>query len=64
MKRIVNLYKRMFWSNEKLALSQGVKIGKDCNIQNVNFGSEPYLIEIGDNVQITLKSSLMMAAGY
>lgn len=63
MKRIVNLYKRIFWSNEKLALSQGVKIGKDCNIQNVNFGSEPYLIEIGDNVQITNGTKIFTHGG-
>ena len=31
----------------------GVKIGNNCNIQEVNFGSEPYLIEIGNHVQIT-----------
>ncbi len=31
----------------------GVKVGKNCNIQKVNFGSEPYLIEIGNYVQIT-----------
>ncbi len=32
----------------------GVKIGKGCEIQrNVSFGSEPYLISLGDNVRVT-----------
>lgn len=33
---------------------QGVKIGSGCYIvSNVQFGSEPYLITIGDNVRLT-----------
>ena len=33
--------------------SQGVKIGSGCDInRKVNFGSEPYLISIGDNVRL------------
>lgn len=51
--RILNLIRRKFWSTEKYARYLGVKIGKNCDIQNVNFGSEPYLINIGDDVQIT-----------
>ena len=32
----------------------GVKIGKDCSfVGKVKFGSEPYLITLGDNVRIT-----------
>lgn len=31
----------------------GVKIGKDCRIGIVNWGSEPYLIEIGDEVLLS-----------
>lgn len=32
----------------------GAKIGKNCSIDyDVEWGSEPYLIEIGDNVRIT-----------
>ncbi|WP_343563048.1 acyltransferase [Sphingobacterium sp.] len=51
--RISFLYKRFFWSAEKFARKQGVKIGKNCWIATRHFGSEPYLIEIGDHVQIT-----------
>lgn len=33
---------------------RGVKIGSGCDIaKNVNFGSEPWLIQIGNNVRIT-----------
>lgn len=33
---------------------QGIVIGNDCEIYNdVSFGSEPYLIEIGNHVRIT-----------
>ncbi|CAL2088379.1 Protein CapG [Tenacibaculum sp. 190524A02b] len=50
---LARLYRRFFWSQEKIARFNGVRIGEGCDIQNVNFGSEPYLIEIGDHVQIT-----------
>lgn len=37
-----------------LIKKMGVNIGKDCEIyQDVSFGSEPYLITIGNNVRIT-----------
>jgi len=29
-----------------------MKIGDNCFINNVNFSTEPYLIEIGDHVAI------------
>jgi acetyltransferase-like isoleucine patch superfamily enzyme len=32
---------------------QGVKIGKNCFIHTVAFSTEPYLVEIGDDVRIT-----------
>jgi len=32
---------------------RGMKIGKDCYINNVNFSTEPYLIEIGDHVAVS-----------
>lgn len=38
----------------KYLRKKGVKIGKGCEIyKSVSFGSEPYLVEIGDNVRIT-----------
>lgn len=46
-------YKKIFGS-VTLAKKLGVKIGEDCRlIGNIDFGSEPYLIEIGDHVSIT-----------
>lgn len=38
---------------EKYARHIGVNIGENCLISTRNFGTEPYLITIGDNVQIT-----------
>lgn len=53
MQKIINIYMRLFWSDEKYARGKGVKIGKNCSIDTRFFGTEPYLIEIGDHVQIT-----------
>jgi acetyltransferase-like isoleucine patch superfamily enzyme len=44
---------RLFFGNEKYARYLGVKIGNNCKIATKYFGSEPYLIQIGDHVQIT-----------
>jgi len=35
------------------ARSLGVQVGEDCRIINVNFGSEPYLVKLGDHVSAT-----------
>ena len=32
---------------------KGVKIGRNCKVHTVAFSTEPYLVEIGDNVRIT-----------
>jgi len=37
----------------KIARSWGVQIGSDCILHNVKFGSEPYLISIGNHCEIT-----------
>lgn len=37
----------------KVAKKLGVKMGKNCVLRSTYFGSEPYLIEMGDNVQTT-----------
>lgn len=52
IQKIIRFYRKRFWSSEKYARHIGVKIGKDCLISTRNFSSEPYLIEIGDNVRI------------
>lgn len=51
--KIKLFYRRLFWSPERQARHQGVKIGNRCNIKKVSFGSEPYLISVGNHVQIT-----------
>lgn len=44
-----------FKEREKMVRDMGVKIGNGCEIYpNVSFGSEPYLIEIGNNVRLTV----------
>lgn len=39
--------------SEIYARAVGLKFGQDCFIATKNFSSEPYLIEIGNHVQIT-----------
>ena len=41
----------------------GVKFGKNCLIATKNWSSEPYLIEIGDNVQVTHNVSVHTHGG-
>ncbi|NAR19382.1 capsule biosynthesis protein CapG [Acinetobacter haemolyticus] len=54
LKVLIIFFKKKFWSGEKYARSLGVVLGESCSIsKSVGFGSEPYLIEIGDNVQLT-----------
>lgn len=53
IKKIIRIFQKIFWTNEKYARHIGVKIGLDCDIKEVHFGTEPYLITIGDHVQIT-----------
>ena len=56
MKYIV---RKVFWeivgliNKEKYARHLGVNIGKNCLIATTHFSSEPYLITIGNNVQVT-----------
>lgn len=55
--KIFKLLKIIYWhflvSPEKEARHIGVKIGQNCLIETRNWSSEPYLISIGDNCQIT-----------
>ena len=47
------LYLRYFASCEKYARHIGVTIGRNCLIATRYWSSEPYLITIGNNVQVT-----------
>jgi len=51
--RLSLLYWRYIVSPEKYARHIGVSIGKNCFISSRNWSKEPYLITIGDHVQIT-----------
>src|SRR5215831_14910005 len=42
-----------FFGNIFYARKLGVKVGRDCRLYINCFGSEPFLIEIGDHVTIT-----------
>lgn len=54
-----HLLSKSFWklvslvNEEKYARHIGVSIGKNCLIATTHFSSEPYLITIGNNVQVT-----------
>ena len=51
--RLFSLFRNRLYSPEKYARHIGVNIGKNCLIDTRNWSSEPYLITIGDNCQIT-----------
>lgn len=50
---IRNFYWRFFVSPEKYLRHIGVNIGEDCFIATRNMAEEPYLITIGNHVQLT-----------
>ena len=49
----MQLIRDRIYSPEKYARHIGVKIGKNCLIDTRNWSSEPYLVTIGNNCQIT-----------
>ena len=51
--KIRNFYLLNIVSPKKYAMKVGVNIGKHCLIATKSWGTEPYLIKIGDNVQVT-----------
>lgn len=63
IKKVLNIYRNTFWTREKLARYKGVSIGNNCFIGKCSFGSEPYLISIGNHVQITKGVSLITHSG-
>lgn len=51
---IFSFLKRKFMDPVDYAKSLGVKVGEDCEFyEDIAWGSEPYLITIGNNVRIT-----------
>lgn len=53
IKKIKKIYWRFFLSPEAYGRHIGVSIGEHCLISTRYLSSEPYLIQIGDNVQVT-----------
>ena len=51
--RIVNRIKWQAMSGDAYARSLGVAVGQGCRILTRDFGSEPFLISIGDDVTIS-----------
>ena len=46
--------KKLFYNEYKRALKNGLTVGKDVSIVgDVDFGSEPYLISLGDRVRVS-----------
>ncbi|WP_083697994.1 MULTISPECIES: acyltransferase [Salipiger] len=52
MRLIMRIY-AVIAGNERYGRKIGVKIGRNCRILSRRFGSEPFLIEIGDRVTIS-----------
>ena len=63
IKKIKNLYWRFIKSPEAYARHLGVNIGTNCLIDTRLWPSEPYLITIGNNVQITARVSIYTHGG-
>ena len=63
IKRIIKTFQKTFLPPKRYAKSIGVKFGKNCLIATKNWSSEPYLIEIGNNVQITHNVSVHTHGG-
>ena len=54
LKRFLRRIKKVFLSKEKYAKSLGVKMGNNIRIKDrVSFGSEPYLVELGNDITIS-----------
>ena len=63
----MNLISRIYWRYFKSPIAYarhiGVKIGENCLIDTRNWSSEPYLITIGKNVQVTRGVSIHTHGG-
>ena len=67
MKRLFELIRLFYWNviatPEKQARHLGVTIGKHCLINTRYWPSEPYLVTVGDHVQITQNVSIHTHGG-
>lgn len=53
IRTLVDLWFRLTLSGEMYARRLGVQVGSGCRIYNRSWGSEPFLITIGDRVTVT-----------
>nr|WP_298927238.1 acyltransferase [uncultured Allomuricauda sp.] len=60
---IKTIVKRLRYSGAEYAKSMGVQVGEDSRILTTNFGSEPWLISIGNKVTITSGVKLLTHDG-
>ena len=60
---LIKLIRRNFETSEQYARRIGVKIGNGCRINTKSWSTEPYLIEIGDNVRIAPGTSFYTHGG-
>jgi|TARA_E500000318_G_scaffold112049_1_gene133640 acetyltransferase-like isoleucine patch superfamily enzyme len=57
------IIQKIKYSGPEYARSLGVQVGADCRILTTNFGSEPWLIRIGNKVTITSGVKLLTHDG-
>ena len=54
MRKIKTFFDKIFLNSHEIAKRDGLVEGKNVSVMgNVNFGTEPYLITLGDNVRIS-----------
>ncbi|MEO1517130.1 MAG: acyltransferase [Bacteroidota bacterium] len=65
IKRILTFWYYRYWSRDSVGYARhlGMTIGRDCRLITYSFGSEPFLIEIGDRVTITAGVRLLTHDG-
>lgn len=61
--RIKDFYWRFIATPESYARHIGVTIGKNCFISTRRWGTEPYLITVGNNVQVTHDAAIHTHGG-
>ncbi len=66
MEYLKNIFKRLYLrylTPNKYAKYAGVDFGNNCNFRTKNFGSEPYLIKMGNNVRTASNVFFLTHAG-
>tara|TARA_B110000908_G_C10088699_1_gene372954 strand:+ start:201 stop:746 length:546 start_codon:yes stop_codon:yes gene_type:complete len=67
IKKIILKITETYWNLKLDTISQarkrGAKIGTNCRVYTRNFGSEPWLIEIGNNVTVTSEVTILTHDG-